>query len=29
MILGIAGNKCDLFQDEKVTEEEDKNMLKI
>ena len=24
MILGIAGNKCDLFQDEKVTEEEAK-----
>ena len=24
MIIGIAGNKCDLFQDEEVTEEEGK-----
>ena len=28
MILGIAGNKCDLFQEEEVTEEDGKNFAK-
>ena len=28
MIIGIAGNKCDLFQDEEVTEEEAKEFAK-
>ena len=28
MIIGIAGNKCDLFQDEQVTEDEGKKLAK-
>ena len=28
MIFGVAGNKCDLFQEEKVTEEEGKKFAK-
>ena len=28
MILGIAGNKCDLFQEEEVNEEDGKNFAK-
>ena len=28
MILGIAGNKCDLFQEEEVSEEDGKNFAK-
>ena len=28
MVIGIAGNKCDLFQDEQVTEDEGKKFAK-
>ena len=28
MVFGVAGNKCDLFQEEKVSEEEGKNFAK-
>ena len=28
MIFGVAGNKCDLFQEEEVTEEEGKKFAK-